>query len=374
MALPLVLHVVALGVGPTETFVERQLVGDRFDSELVRWGAAPGRVAAPVFEHVITSRARRPALARWERHGRVFGLLARMRPALVHAHFGNVGRSVAPHCRALRLPLIVSFYGHDLGVGSHEALRARYRTLFGWASAIFVEGPAARARVIALGAPKARVQIVALALPAWADDPPRRELDFAEGSLRVLQVARFVEKKGVERSLRAVAWARAQGAKVELDLVGDGPLDAELRGLARKLELDAEVRFRGALPASDLPSLYAGRHLLLQPSQTASDGDTEGGHPTVLIEAQAAGLPVLATTHADIPFAVADGESGVLVDEAAPPEVLGEVLCRLDRDRAWLQRLASQARRRVMSRHAASIVRLERELHYARVARRVGGS
>jgi len=76
---------------------------------------------------------------------------------------------------------------------------------------------------------------------------------------------------------------------------------------------------------------------MIQPSRTASDG-TRKGRPTALLEAQATGLPVISTTHADIPEYVHDGRSGILVGERdvsglawaleefkARPELLGEM-------------------------------------------------
>jgi len=56
-------------------------------------------------------------------------------------------------------------------------------------------------------------------------------------------------------------------------------------------------------------------HIYIQPSVTAQNGDSEGGAPTTLLEAQAAGVPVLSTYHADIPEVVVDGKSGFLVPE-----------------------------------------------------------
>ncbi|MGR3293018.1 MAG: glycosyltransferase, partial [Candidatus Scalindua sp.] len=56
-------------------------------------------------------------------------------------------------------------------------------------------------------------------------------------------------------------------------------------------------------------------HIFLSPSVTAADGDTEGGSPVGITEAQATGMPVVATYHADIPEVVLDGKTGYLSPE-----------------------------------------------------------
>jgi colanic acid/amylovoran biosynthesis glycosyltransferase len=76
-------------------------------------------------------------------------------------------------------------------------------------------------------------------------------------------------------------------------------------------------------------------HLFLAPSVTAGDGDTEGGAPTVLLEAQAAGLPVLATWHADIPEVVRDGETGFLVPERDSAALAEKLIYLAEHPELW---------------------------------------
>lgn len=71
----------------------------------------------------------------------------------------------------------------------------------------------------------------------------------------------------------------------------------------------------GYQPHSVFAREASNAHILLQPSVTARNGDSEGGAPTVLLEAQSSGLPVVSTYHADIPEVVLDGKSGFLVPE-----------------------------------------------------------
>ena len=71
----------------------------------------------------------------------------------------------------------------------------------------------------------------------------------------------------------------------------------------------------GMLPYQQVIELLSKCDLLLQPSRIAADGDSEGGAPVIMLDAQAAGVPVVATRHADIPEYVVDGVSGLLADE-----------------------------------------------------------
>ncbi len=159
-------------------------------------------------------------------------------------------------------------------------------------------------------------------------------------------VGRLVEKKGVEYLIRAMAQVQADVPGTELVVVGDGPLRSELEGSAVKL-LD-RYRFLGAQPLPEVRSLMNQALLLATPSVTAHMGDSEG-LPTVILEAQAMGLPVVGTFHSGIPEAVVHGETGLLVAER-DWEALAECIVRLLEDRDLWQRFSERSRERV---HAA---------------------
>jgi colanic acid/amylovoran biosynthesis glycosyltransferase len=81
----------------------------------------------------------------------------------------------------------------------------------------------------------------------------------------------------------------------------------------------------------------------MQPSVTASNGDTEGGAPVSILEGMAAGLPVIATRHADIPNTVVEGENALLAPERRP-DVLSEALIEIARDPSLWARLSAAGR------------------------------
>jgi colanic acid/amylovoran biosynthesis glycosyltransferase len=165
-----------------------------------------------------------------------------------------------------------------------------------------------------------------------------------------------------------VAGARARGVDIELTLAGGGPLEEELRALTAELRIEDLVRFIGYVRHDDLSTLLAGCDALIQPSRTASNGDTEGGHPTIIVEALAQGVPVIGTRHADIPFVVRDGETGLLSQEN-DLERLTDNLVRLVNEPDLLDSLARRARSTVLRRHSPEVLLRLKERIYREAMR-----
>jgi colanic acid/amylovoran biosynthesis glycosyltransferase len=92
-----------------------------------------------------------------------------------------------------------------------------------------------------------------------------------------------------------------------MTIVGDGPDEVDARALTARLGVSGLVEFVGAKPHADLIRRLAAAAVLIHPSATAADGDSEGGAPTILLEAQAVGIPIVSTRHADIPHVVPEG-------------------------------------------------------------------
>jgi colanic acid/amylovoran biosynthesis glycosyltransferase len=134
------------------------------------------------------------------------------------------------------------------------------------------------------------------------------------GPFQVLFVGRMVEKKGVEYLLRAMRGLADRGLGVRARLLGDGPLLADLTGLAASLGLSDRVAFEGAKRHDEVLTAMAGADCLVAPSVTAANGDSEG-IPVTIMEAMALGLPVISTVHAGIPELVENGISGLLAPE-----------------------------------------------------------
>lgn len=169
----------------------------------------------------------------------------------------------------------------------------------------------------------------------------------------LLTVARLQRHKGVDRGLEVLRWLRQQGLDVGYAIVGEGPARPELEQMAVELGVAAQVRWLGPVPDADLPALYGAAAVYLGLSR--EEGPQAEGFGLALLEAQAAGLPVVAGAGGGTVDAVTHGVTGFVVptrDELPAAHSVQALL--LD-----------PARARVMG--AAGRARVEREFTWSRV-------
>jgi glycosyltransferase involved in cell wall biosynthesis len=149
------------------------------------------------------------------------------------------------------------------------------------------------------------------------------------GPIRVLCVASLQEYKGHRLLLQALADSGDRLSRIQLDLVGDGPARAELEQLVAELGLETRVRFHGSLPEPAVAELLGAADLFVLPSVVARNGQQEG-LPMVLVEALAAGVPVVATRMSGVPEVVRDESTGLLVEPGDPDALAGSIEAVLD--------------------------------------------
>jgi len=249
--------------------------------------------------------------------------LVKDKPRLVHAHFGPSGYSFLPLKCLFRLPLITTFYGYDMSRLPRQDVRweARYRKLFQQGDQFLVEGSHMKKSLMELGCPEEKITVQHLGIDLDRIKFVPRELGKDE-EIRILIAGSFREKKGIPYAVEAFGQVREKHKNLELTIIGDsGGAPREERekqkilATIEKYHLRDRVRLLGYQPHRVFQQELYKHHIFLSPSITASDGDTEGGAPVSIIEASASGMPILSTTHCDIPEVVMDGESGYLVPE-----------------------------------------------------------
>ncbi len=278
-----------------------------------------------------------------------------LQPKLIHAHFGSNGVMALPLARRLRLPLVVTFHGYDatthdehlLASGSlrNRRLVTRRPQLIASGALFIAVSEHIRQQLLKKGFAPDQVVTHYNGIDTQAFSPAPQSQQ--EGL--VLFIGRLVEKKGGEYLLRAMQEVRAQVRGARLVMIGDGPLRGELERLAGELKLDC--RFVGRQSPAEVRRWLAAAQVFCVPSVTAENGDSEG-LPTVLLEALAMGLPVVATDSAGNTEAVTNGETGLVVPERDVPQ-LARALTRLLLDADLRRRFGALALQEVRARFDA---------------------
>jgi colanic acid/amylovoran biosynthesis glycosyltransferase len=249
-------------------------------------------------------------------------------PRLIHAHFGNIGYKAIPLSKKLNIPLITTFYGYEASaLAKKEKYQKRFKILFEKGTLVLAEGNHLRNELIRLGCPPEKSKVFHLGVEV-ENYPLRKRVVDASQPLRILFAASFVEKKGAKYALLAFAEAKKKYPNIKLKLIGDGPERANVLDLANKLNITNDLEWQGYIKYSDFVNEIYKADIFIQPSITAADGNTEGGSPVSLIDAQATGIPVLSTFHADIPEVVLHNKTGLLAPEK-DYQTLGDNLLKL---------------------------------------------
>lgn len=229
----------------------------------------------------------------------------------LHAHYATYPALTAWICgRLAGVPYSFTAHAHDIYVdrsGLVERVRdARFVvTISEFNRRLLAElGQPTPVHVVHCGVDAAALRFRPRAVPA-------------SGQIRALCVASLQEYKGHHVLLEALSHGGPRLARLDVDLVGSGPLRPELEAQAARLGLQRRVRFHGALPEEAVAQLLDQADLFVLPSLVARNGQMEG-LPVALIEALASGLPTVASRLSGIPELVRHGRTGLLAEPGRP--------------------------------------------------------
>lgn len=278
---------------------------------------------------------------------RLVGIYRRERPQLVHhvalkpALYGSLAARLAGVPRVLNAVAGMGWVFMSRA-GLAAALRpvlqsALGRLLRGKGVHALVQNPADRERLARMGVAPDHLHVVAgsgIDLDEFAPAPE------PAGAPVVLLTARMLREKGIHDLVEATRLLRSRGIALRLVLAGEP--DPENRGSIPRDEIDAWVaqglaEYRGHV--TDVPALLAGSHIVCLPSHAGE------GLPRSLLEAAAAGRPIVTTDRPGCRDVVRDGENGLLVPDH-DPAALASALERLLTDPALRARMGAAGRTR----------------------------
>jgi len=291
---------------------------------------------------------RDPTPNRIRRWGQALVLAAELAEdaGLLYIHYLHTPASVGRYAGALRgLPYGVSAHAKDIWTTPDREIADKL------ADAAFAVTCSAygQARLAALADRPDKVALVRHGLDLGRFPVPAARADRRDGRdpaapVRILSVARLVEKKGTDDLLDALALL-PQELDWRLVQIGGGPLGKVLKAQALCLGIAERIEWRGRQPQEGVLAALAATDIFVLASRIARSGDRDG-LPNVLMEAQSQRVAVLASDVAAIPELVEDGVTGILVPPG-DPAALAAALAALITDPARRDALAAAGEQRV---------------------------
>lgn len=261
---------------------------------------------------------------------------------IVHSHEFSMAVYGGVAARLLRIPHVVTMHG-----GRYYAHRLRRRLALRWtvgrSSLVAVSGTLADHLSHDLRIPRGGIDTIANGVDVTAGLPDRVRSELALGDTAILLVAvgNLYPVKGHSYLLDAMAQLRSRPSPVHLAIAGRGDERAPLEAQAASLGLKERVHFLGL--RNDVSDLLAAADLVVHPSLAE-------GLPITVLEAMAAGRPVVATAVGDVATALEWGQCGVLIPPADVAALVESIDALLD-DPERRRGLATRARVRAHERY-----------------------
>jgi len=261
-------------------------------------------------------------------------LLQEKKPDIVHAHqypvfFSDVSAAMSK-LRRMVLLLHVHVISEPKSAFSSFISEMYYRTLgrltFKTAPGVITPSFAYKSKLFEMGVEPEKIRVIPYGIDLSRfhfknDGEAFRKRYNCDGSSVILSVGRLNYQKGFQYLLKAMPIVLQQIPDAKLVIVGDGEQFTYLNELSQSLGLGNSVIFTGGIPPMDIPDAYAAADVFVLPSMFESFG-------IALIEAQAAGKPVVGTRVGGAPEALRENETGFLVGPR-DSEQLGEAIIRV---------------------------------------------
>jgi len=261
---------------------------------------------------------------------------------LVHCHWTISGLAAYLATRLHPRPLVLSVRGSDIHLLEGGLMRRLNRRIYQWMDVVIAVSEDIAGKLEQAGVPGEKIGVVYNGVDERFQphdrEGMRRRLGLPQGRFIVLFVGLLVPVKGVDVLLEAVKIIDDE--RLLCVLVGDGSLKESLRQQAELAGLGDGVLFAGRRSSEEIPVWMNAADVLVLPSLSE-------GRPNVVLEAQACGLPVVATRVGGTPELIHDGETGLLV-ESGDPQALARGIGELMRDEQRRRLLGCAGRKRIL--------------------------
>lgn len=239
---------------------------------------------------------------------------------LVLAEYGGTGEKIIPVCRELNLPFIVHFHGFDASISEIIKIKKKYKKVFDNASYVVVVSKKMYRDLLNWGCPQNK-----LVYNVCGPNEKFFEVKPKFSKQQFISIGRFVDKKAPYYLILSFLKIIEEFPEAKLIMAGNGQLLNSCQNLIRFYNLEANVKLVGVITPEKYREYLEESLAVVQHSITAENGDSEGT-PVGILEASAAGLPVISTNHAGIPDVIINGKTGFLSEEHDIQEMADNML------------------------------------------------
>jgi len=254
---------------------------------------------------------------------------------LIHVKFGTSALQYLELKKLTGVPLVVSFHGYDAsGVLNNPVVLKKYKNkLFRKADHIIAVSQKLKNNLVKTGCPESKITVLWSGIDLEKFYYKPRKINRNE-PVKILSIARLTSGKGLTYLIKAFAKVVKVRPNTELLIIGEGTLKSKLNKQISDLNLKHKIKIKDFVPHYKVPEIMHRHHIFCLPSVKKSDG-TEEGTPNVLKEAQATGMPVVATYHSGIPHIITDGKNGFLVKEKNVKQLADRLIYLIDHPEIW---------------------------------------
>ena len=280
---------------------------------------------------------------------------------VVLAEYGVTAAQSLPAIIDAGLPLVVHFHGYDAYENDLLArFETNYNSLFSYAAQVIAVSNAMKKQLVSIGCPEDKIKVIPCG--------PRQDFFELKPTFKNFQffaAGRFVPKKAPYYTILAFKKVIESEPKAILKMAADGPYLEACKSIVKDSGLQDSVIFLGPISHKKLKKEMEDSFAFVQHSVTALNGDSEGT-PVAVMEAGAAGIPVIATRHAGINDVVIQDKTGLLVNEH-DMYGMAEAMISLIKDPKKAKQMGDKARSLMADKFALdkNIKHIDKAIDYA---------
>src|SRR5690606_35246734 len=261
---------------------------------------------------------------------------------VVLAEYGTHAHFILPYIKKAGLPLVVHFHGYDASITKVVKDHNNYKEVFQYASKVVAISRKMEHMLLEMGCPQEKLEY-----NVYGPQPEFLEVQPKYAKKQFVAIGRFTDKKAPYYTILAFKKAIEKHPDAKMIMAGDGQLLNVCKNLVKHFGIEAQVEFPGIITSEKYRELLSESLGFVQHSITAETGDMEGT-PLAVLEASAAGIPVVSTKHAGIPDVIIHNETGLLCEEHDVEGMANNMIALLD-DEAFAKKMGKAGKRNILA-------------------------